>query len=117
MSSIRPWGVLQTLNESKNYLVKSITVTPGKQCSLHLHRRLQEHWIFTEGRGKATIGNESTDVEPGVHIHVPANLPHRIANTGSEPLKYIEVIIGHQPFDNDLEKLELTYDVPISKGS
>jgi mannose-1-phosphate guanylyltransferase / mannose-6-phosphate isomerase len=107
----RPWGVLKTLEQQEGYLVKEITVPPGKQCSLHLHRQHDEHWVVVSGEGKAVIGDKVVDISPNVHVHIPPHTPHRVINSGSILLCYIEVVYGDGSPGEDLEKLDATYDV------
>ena len=106
----RPWGVLKTLKSTDGYLVKEITVPPGKQCSLHVHQKRDEHWIVVSGDGQAVVGGEIIEIRPNMHVHLPAGLPHRVINSGLLPLCYIEVVYGGLD-EEDLQKLECTYDV------
>lgn len=107
----RPWGVLQTLEMHENYIVKKIMVPPGKQCSLHVHQSHDEHWIVVSGEGQAVVGDQTTAIKPNMYVYLPAKLPHRVMNTGSVPLHYIEVVYGEGPADQDLKKLDPTYDI------
>ena len=93
-------------------MVKEITVPPGKQCSLHVHQRLHEHWIVVAGEGKAVVGEATVALRTNTHVYLPPKLPHRVMNTGSRQLKYIEVVYRPSPAEADLEKLDCTYDIP-----
>lgn len=111
----RPWGTLTTFKTEEHYLVKEIVVPPGKQCSLHVHQNHDEHWVIVSGTGKAIVGDKQIELKPNVPVHLPAKLPHRVMNTGNEPLIYIEVVYGNGPADEDVEKLERTYDIDIKQ--
>lgn len=50
--------------------------------------------IFTKGRGKALIGDEAIDVEPGMSIFVAPYVKHVIHNPYDAPLEGIIVLFG-----------------------
>jgi mannose-6-phosphate isomerase-like protein (cupin superfamily) len=106
----RPWGILRELERQGSYIVKEITVPPRKQCSLHVHQNHDEHWLIVSGTGQAVIGDKTVAIEPNTYVSLPRKLPHRVINSGSEPLCYIEIVYGEGVAEDDLEKLDCTYD-------
>lgn len=65
------------------------TVPPGAATLLHLHRVTEEIYHFTGGTGRMTLGAESFEVEPGDTVCIPPGTPHRVVNTGAEPLRIL----------------------------
>jgi mannose-1-phosphate guanylyltransferase/mannose-6-phosphate isomerase len=105
----RPWGSYTVLDRGRDYQVKRIVVEPGEELSLQLHRHRSEHWIIVCGEGVATIGNTDRSVIRGDYIFIPANLKHRIKNTGNIPLVIIEVWQGETLDEDDIVRYEDKY--------
>ena len=61
-------------------------VAPGATTRLHRHHRSEELYHITAGHGDMTLGEENFAVGRGDSICIPPGTPHRIANTGTEPL-------------------------------
>ena len=51
-------------------------------------------FIITKGRGKAQLGDEEFDLEPGMSVFVPQYMKHVIYNPYDEPLEGILVLFG-----------------------
>jgi mannose-6-phosphate isomerase-like protein (cupin superfamily) len=62
------------------------TVAPGAETALHRHRRTEEIYCFTHGAGSMTLGTEVFAVAAGDTVCIPPGTPHRVRNTGDEPL-------------------------------
>lgn len=62
------------------------TVPIGCETLLHLHRASEELYHFTRGEGRMTLGAETFEVRPGDTVCIPPGTPHRLENTGTEPL-------------------------------
>jgi len=101
----RPWGYYEVLAEGPGYLVKRITVDPGKRTSLQWHEKRQERWTKVSGQGVVYIENDSDGkivdyamhvIDPGTWV-IPVRRKHRIESAGTVPLVIIEV----QTFDAD----------------
>jgi len=107
----RPWGVIQTIGRPGEYVVKEIIVFPGKQCSLHVHEHHDEHWIVISGEGRIVLGRRVINVAVNSHVLLPAGLPHRVINPSQAPLRYIEMVFGSSSPEDDLQKLDCTYDL------
>lgn len=105
-TSKRPWGSYTVLQESVDHKVKSITVDPGQRLSYQTHRRRAEHWHIVAGTGTLTLDGVDTAVGPGSTVDVAVGAAHRIANTGSSPLVFIEVQRGDYFGEDDIVRLE-----------
>ncbi len=104
--SERPWGEYVVLDETRSAKVKRITVTPGRRLSYQRHQRRAEHWFVVTGVGTVTLDGKQFSVGPGQAVDVPTAAAHRISNTGSEPLVFIEVQHGDSFGEDDIERLE-----------
>lgn len=62
------------------------TVSPGRITHLHLHRSSEEIYHVVKGNGCMTLGSEVFGVAPGDSVLIAPGTPHRVENTGSEPL-------------------------------
>ena len=104
--SDRPWGRYEVLQEGATYKVKSIHVLPGKRLSYQRHQKRSEHWYVTDGNGEVTLDGKVQEVSRGSIIEVPQGLLHRISNTGSSELIFIEVQTGNYFGEDDIERVE-----------
>ncbi|OGI43166.1 MAG: hypothetical protein A2V92_06945 [Candidatus Muproteobacteria bacterium RBG_16_65_31] len=73
----------------RNQSLAEAMVAPGTTTRLHRHRRSEEIYHVTAGAGLMTLGSEEFPVTPGDTILVPPGTPHRIRNTGVEPLRIL----------------------------
>jgi mannose-6-phosphate isomerase-like protein (cupin superfamily) len=105
----RPWGQFEILSDEDSHKVKRLTVEPGHRLSYQRHAYRSEHWFIVSGTGQVTIDGGSRSVEPGSAIDVPAGAAHRIENSGSEPLVFIEVQHGTSFGEDDIERLDDDY--------
>ena len=104
--SDRPWGRYEVLQEGATYKVKSIHLTPGKRISYQRHQKRSEHWYVTDGNGEVTLDGKVQPVSRGSIIQVPQGSLHRISNTGSSELIFIEVQTGTYFGEDDIERVE-----------
>lgn len=80
-------------------------VPAGGETIAHRHRRSEEIYSFTSGRGRMTLGEESFEVRPGDSVVIPPKTPHKLRNTGTEPL--VLLCICAPPYSHeDTELLE-----------
>jgi mannose-6-phosphate isomerase len=94
------------LQEGATYKVKSIHVLPGKRLSYQRHQKRSEHWYVTDGNGEVTLDGKVQEVSRGSIIQVPQGSLHRISNTGSNELIFIEVQTGTYFGEDDIERVE-----------
>jgi mannose-6-phosphate isomerase-like protein (cupin superfamily) len=71
-----------TLNQS----LAQAVVDPGSQTVAHLHRLSEEIYLFVSGSGRMQLGDETLDVEAGSAVVIEPGTPHKLWNTGAEPL-------------------------------
>jgi len=102
----RPWGYYKILADDDTYKSKEIVVFPHKRLSLQRHRRRSEHWYIIDGPAQITLDDETFVLEPEQSVDIPKGALHRIANTGSENIRFIEVQTGDYFGEDDIERFE-----------
>ena len=74
------------LHGNRNQSLAEAIVAPGEITQLHKHSQSEELYHITRGRGQMTLGEQEFTVEPGDTVAIAPGTPHRIRNTGDEPL-------------------------------
>jgi mannose-6-phosphate isomerase len=105
----RPWGRYCVLVDADDHKVKQIVVTPGTRLSYQTHARRSEHWFVVSGHGVVTLDDVPSDVAPGRAVDIPVGTKHRIQNTGTEDLVFIEVQHGDYFGEDDIVRLDDDY--------
>ena len=73
----------------RNQSLAEARLRPGASTQEHYHRRTEEIYYITHGRGRMKIENELREVQPGDAIAIPPGLRHKIWNTGTEVLRLL----------------------------
>ena len=102
----RPWGFYIVLSDEPDHKVKRILVYPGKRLSLQRHRRRSEHWHMVNGEALVTLNDKEIRLKKSESIDIPVGAAHRIKNTGTENLVFIEIQQGDYFGEDDIERLE-----------
>ena len=105
----RPWGGYTVLAEAGDYKVKTIEVHPGQRLSYQRHSRRAEHWFVVRGEGVVTLDGADIKVTRGDTVDVGLGAAHRIRNTGSGPLVFVEVQHGDYFGEDDIVRLDDDY--------
>jgi mannose-6-phosphate isomerase-like protein (cupin superfamily) len=108
--SQRPWGNYHKFHQEPGVWVKRVEVNPGCRLSLQKHQHRSEKWIVVAGKGMATVDNLTIPVQNCVVVDVPLGAVHRIANTGTEKLVFIEVACGEYLAEDDIIRLQDDYE-------
>jgi len=106
---LRPWGFYEILSEGPGHKVKRITVNSGQRLSYQRHSRRAEHWYVISGKAVVTINENRIELTAGQAVDLPAQTWHRIWNSGSDDLLFIEVQTGDYFGEDDIERLEDDY--------
>ena len=96
----RPWGFYKSVWLNSNGQAKILSINVDSELSLQKHKRREEHWIVTKGKGLARIGDTLIDLYPGKYIFVPKECKHQIINNSQSQLFISEVQLGDY-FDED----------------
>jgi len=102
----RPWGNYTVLEDAEGHKIKRIVVHAGRRLSYQRHSRRSEHWFVICGEGAVTLDGELVVVKAGTAVDVPIGAAHRIENTGSSDLVFIEVQHGEYFGEDDIVRLE-----------
>lgn len=101
----RPWGWYETIASGPGYLVKRLSLSPGKRLSLQCHRHRCEHWVVVHGEGRLTLEDTIIEARAGTTFFVPEGARHR-AEAGALGLEIVEVQRGHLLSEADIERFE-----------
>ena len=102
----RPWGHYTVLTDEADHKVKRIVVQPGKRLSLQCHQQRAEHWYVVKGEARVTLDESENMLTAGNAVDIPIHTKHRIENTGSEELVFIEVQTGSYFGEDDIERFD-----------
>lgn len=106
----RPWGTYETVARGNRFQTKRIVVNPGEKLSLQMHHQRSEHWIVVSGTARVTVGDDVRLLQENESTYVPAGAIHRLENPGKIPLHLIEVQCGPYLGEDDIVRLEDSYD-------
>jgi len=105
----RPWGAFEILRDTDHFKSKVITVNPHSQLSYQSHSQRAEHWIITRGVGEVVLNDQVIAVKAGTHVHIPLGAKHRMRNTSSEELEFVEVQLGSYFGEDDIVRYQDDY--------
>lgn len=105
-SEARPWGRYEVIDEQSTHKIKRIWVLPGHQLSYQRHKFRAEHWFFIAGQGLAIVDGLEIGIKVGSTVDIAIGQLHRIRNTGSEDLVFIEIQTGTYFGEDDIERVE-----------
>ncbi|NDY72877.1 mannose-6-phosphate isomerase [Desulfobacter hydrogenophilus] len=105
----RPWGFYEVLTDQPGLKVKRITVYPGQRLSYQRHFRRSEHWYIISGTATVTKNGKKIERVSGQAFDLPVETWHRVENSGSENLVFIEVQTGDYLGEDDIERSEDDY--------
>src|SRR4028118_212495 len=67
-----------------------VDTPPGTGPVLHTHP-YEEIFVVQEGEATYTDGDDTIDVGAGQIVVAPAGVPHKFVNTGSGPLRQVDI--------------------------
>jgi len=74
---------------NSNQSLAEAEVPQGTETFLHIHRHTEELYHVTAGTGRMTLGDEVFSVQAGDTVLIRPGIAHRIACTGSGPLRIL----------------------------
>ncbi len=105
----RPWGYFEILKDTEAFKSKVIRVNPHSQLSYQSHAKREEHWTITRGSGEVVLNDQVIPVKAGSHVHIPTGAKHRMRNTSSEMLEFVEVQLGSYFGEDDIVRYQDDY--------
>ena len=64
----------------------------------HMHRKAEEIYYVTSGRGKIHVGDSTFDAMEGVVVYIPRMMGHYTENTGHKPIHLL--CLSSPPYTN-----------------
>ena len=64
-----------------------MTIQPGEDIGMEVHEEHDQFIRIEQGKAKAILNGEETDVEDDFAIVIPAGTQHNVVNTGDDTLK------------------------------
>lgn len=105
----RSWGQYTILHKGDDWRVKELVFNVGSALSDQRHFKRSEHWHVVDGvitmlledrQGKKT----RQLLVPGDSIDIPVGWWHKATNMDNKPAKVIEVWMGKELSENDIER-------------
>lgn len=109
----RAWGEYKVLDyriqkNGQNFLTKHLVIGPGRHISYQRHWRRIEMWAIVDGTGKLILENEVRPVRRGDSAYIKQGMKHAIK--ADTELHIIEVQVGDELTEDDIERLEWDWD-------
>ena len=108
----RRWGTLETLHESKNNgvltLTRKIKIYEGMNSSYHYHQYRDEIWTILSGSGELILEGNKMMLEPGKAICIRKNQRHAIK--AYSDFEYIEMHVGKSVGNDDINRITFRWD-------
>lgn len=105
----RTWGRYTLLDKGDGWQVKQLEIDPGKALSNQRHLKRSEHWHIVEGDIDILLQFDNDQKlmwpgSPGKSIDIPVLCWHKVINVGKTPAKVIEVWLGSELTEEDIER-------------
>ena len=105
----RAWGRYTVLDKGEGWATKKLAFDAGKSLSDQRHFKRSEHWHVVEGAIVMELEYPNGDRQvkhcySGDSIDIPVNTWHKATNVGQETAKVIEVWMGHELTEDDIER-------------
>lgn len=105
----RAWGKYTVLDKGDGWQVKQLAFDAGKALSDQRHFKRSEHWHVVEGDVQMTLEypngyTETKLYRSGDSFDIPINTWHQAVNTGQSTARVIEVWLGKELTENDIER-------------
>jgi mannose-6-phosphate isomerase-like protein (cupin superfamily) len=71
---------------ARNQSLAEATLAPGGATAEHYHPRAEELYYFCAGAGRMRLGEAEAEVRRGDCVVIRPGVPHKLWNTGREPL-------------------------------
>lgn len=110
----RTWGEYKVLEYTSNAgghnsLMKHLVIKPGQHISYQIHRHRTEIWTVVDGTGIVIINDEEKPVSRGSVVYIKSGQSHAVKADEKEPLHIMEVQIGDELTEEDIERLDLDW--------
>ena len=79
--------------KGRTRLFARLRLPAGSSIGFHRHESEEEIFYILAGAGEVSEGGPTSPVGPGDAVHTGDGAGHAIANTGTEPLDFLAVIL------------------------
>ncbi len=79
-----------------------VDAPPGSGPGLHTHP-YEEVFIVQEGQASFTVGDATIEAIGGQIVVVPAGMPHKFVNSGTGPLRQVDIHLNGRMIQEWLE--------------
>ena len=105
----RAWGRYTVLDKKDGWQVKELAFDAGKALSDQRHFNRSEHWHVVDGTIQMKLQHPDGRIEiqnliSGYSIDIPKNTWHKATNLGNTTAKVIEVWLGKELTESDIER-------------
>ena len=105
----RHWGTYTVLDRNGDWQVKELHFDVGKSLSDQRHFKRSEHWHIVQGTIHMALQHDDDTIinqtfYSGQSIDIPVKTWHKATNVGDIPAKVIEVWMGTELTENDIER-------------
>jgi len=105
----RAWGTYTVLDTQPGWAVKELAFDVGKSLSDQRHFKRSEHWHVVQGTIRMNLEFPNGDTVnktyvTGESIDIPVNTWHKAINIGNITAKVIEVWMGDELDEADIER-------------
>lgn len=105
----RNWGTYTVLDKNGEWQVKELHFDVGKALSDQRHFARSEHWHIVQGSIHMSLQYTNGDIinktyHSGDSIDIPVDTWHKATNVGDIPAKVIEVWMGNNLTEDDIER-------------
>lgn len=108
----RRWGTLETLHESVDggvsTLTRKIKIHEGMNSSYHFHEERDEIWTVLNGTGELILEGNKMLLTPGKAICIRKNQRHAIK--AIKEFEYIEMHVGKSTGNEDIHRITFRWD-------
>lgn len=107
------WGEYRVLDyrieeDGQNYLTKHLIIHPGHHISYQRHEHRTEMWTFVDGTGQLILDGKTRTVRRGDVAYIKPGTRHAIK--AEKELHVIEIQIGKELTDEDIERFDWVWD-------
>lgn len=95
------------------FSIMEMFAPPGKSTPRHRHEAEDETVLVLEGTVDVTIAEELVRVHAGENVSLPRHLPHRIANNGTQPARYL-LVCTPAGFDAFIDSCATAHAGPVT---
>ena len=94
---------IKTANHTQVVLM---SLKPGEDIGLEVHKKIDQLLIFVQGTGEANINDQKIPIKEGTLAFVPAGTPHNFVNTGNTDLKLFTTYSPPNHYAGILQKIK-----------